>query len=174
MKTASFQDQEISLMQPQSTMGSKVHSLVSRCPPLDTNSIYCNILQCDHFSETSCAALTADGDLVGFISAFLPPKDKNKTLFIWQVAVDSSQRGKNLGMKMMLEILSREVCQEVTFLQTTVTESNKASCAMFEKLSAKLCQHSIQKKIIYDSKKHFNGKHDSEVLFNIGPFDALN
>jgi L-2,4-diaminobutyric acid acetyltransferase len=84
---------DLLLMPPDNTLGHQVAELVNRCPPLDTNSTYCNLLQCHHFANTSCAALTPNKRLVGFVSGYIVPQAPD-TLFIWQVAVDHSQRGK--------------------------------------------------------------------------------
>src|SRR5690606_42164986 len=65
--------------------------LVARCQPLDTNSVYCNLLQCSDFADTAIAAEDANGQLVGFISGYRPPS-RPDTLFVWQVAVDASMR----------------------------------------------------------------------------------
>jgi len=168
-------NQALNFCEPNGELGSQVTDLVKRCPPLDTNSIYCNLLQCEHFSATSCAVLTSDKELVGFVSGYLKPsklvEHHSDTLFIWQVAVDSSQRGKSLGMQMMLHILSRATCRQVKYLETTVTQSNAASIAMFSKLAQSLGTPEIKKSILFDKQKHFLGLHDSEELFRIGPFN---
>src|SRR5690554_7602315 len=46
----------ISLRKPTVTDGSAVHALIARCAPLDTNSMYCNLLQCFHFAGTAVVA----------------------------------------------------------------------------------------------------------------------
>ena len=46
----------ISLRTPVKDDGFRLHQLVAECPPLDPNSIYCNLLQCSHFAETGVAA----------------------------------------------------------------------------------------------------------------------
>ena len=43
--------------------GLAVNRLIASCPPLDTNSTYCNFLQCLHFAETSVLA-EKDGKVV--------------------------------------------------------------------------------------------------------------
>lgn len=144
-----------------------VHRLVGRCPPLDANSSYCNILQCGHFSSTSVAA-EIDGDLVGFISGYRIP-DRPDTLFIWQVAVDERARGVGLASRMIVDILSRSHCQDISYLETTITESNQASWALFQGFAKKVdaeCQSSLW----LDEKEHFQGQHPSEMLVRIGPF----
>lgn len=163
-------EQELFFSEPMSELGYQVAELVKSCPPLDSNSTYCNLLQCEHFSSTSCAIVTNTKALVGFVSAYLLPQ-KPDTLFIWQVAVDASQRGKNLGMKMILHILSRDICRDVKYLETTVTDSNAASSRMFVKLAQKLQTPEIEKSVLFDRQKHFQGLHDSEVLYSIGPFN---
>ena len=45
-----------SLRRPVDTDGYALSQLIERCPPLDTNSVYCNLLQCTDFSATSIAA----------------------------------------------------------------------------------------------------------------------
>lgn len=167
----SISPDNLRLTEPDAKLGYQVFELIERCPPLDTNSVYCNLLQAHHFAATSCAVLTEKGKLVGFVSGYLIP-DRPDTLFIWQVAVDSSARGLNLGARMMSHILAREVCEQVKYLETTVTGSNDASAAMFSKLARLLGAPEIEKTILFDQQHHFNGHHDSEVLFRIGPFSA--
>ena len=59
---------DITFRKPESQDGSRVHKLISECKPLDENSVYCNLLQCTHFADTSVAA-EMDGDLVGLSPA---------------------------------------------------------------------------------------------------------
>lgn len=153
---------------PDASLGLAVAQLVERCPPLDPNSVYCNLLQCHHFAGTSVAAITGTGDLVGFISAYLPPGRPN-TLFVWQVAVDPSRRKQGLARAMLLEILRRPHCLGVSFLETTVTEDNQASqllfCRLAENLGGQMETHTL-----FDKQIHFDGQHETEMLIRIGPF----
>ncbi|GAB2508795.1 diaminobutyrate acetyltransferase [Microbulbifer agarilyticus] len=157
----------VQLRLPQSQDGARVHSLVASCPPLDANSLYCNLLQATHFSQTSVAA-ERDGELIGFISGYILP-DRSDTLFIWQVAVAESGRGVGLAGRMLREILSRTACASVTHLETTITPDNAASWALFRSLAAKL-QANLSDSVMFDRDRHFNGAHDSELLVRIGPF----
>ena len=72
--------QELTLRPPTATDGMAVHNLIAACPPLDTNSAYCNLIQCSHFSSTSVLA-DADGEVAGFISGHRIP-ERPDTLFI--------------------------------------------------------------------------------------------
>lgn len=158
--------QSITLTPPNDTDGHSVFSLVEQCPPLDTNSLYCNLLQCSHFSNTSVIA-KSNGKTVGFISGYLLPR-QNNTLFIWQVAVDSSARGQGLAQRMLRHIIERDVCSNITHIETTITENNGASWALFESI-AKHYSAPLVRSVMFDKKEHFSGAHDSELLARIGP-----
>ena len=96
----------ITLRTPVKDDGYRLHQLVAQCPPLDPNSIYCNLLQCSHFAETGVAA-EIDGDLVGFISGYVPPQQP-ETVFVWQVAVHEKGRGQGLAKRMLKAIVARD------------------------------------------------------------------
>ncbi len=161
---------DILLREPLPTDGTSVFRLVSRCPPLDTNSMYCNLLQCTHFAATSAVA-EAQGELVGFISGYLEPEDP-ATLFIWQVAVDEAARGVGLATRMIQHILARPVCQGVRRLATTITPGNKASWALFEGFASKR-GFPITKRVFFDRAEHFHEVQDTEYLVCIGPFNPI-
>lgn len=156
------------LRTPQATDGYALSQLVERCKPLDTNSVYCNLLQCSDFADTAIAAVAEDGDLVGFISGYRPPA-RPETLFVWQVAVDSRMRGQGLALKMLLALVERLRADGVTHMETTITPDNEASQALFKKAFRLLgTDYSTEVKFARDT--HFNGLHDDEVVYRAGPF----
>lgn len=159
---------EILLRTPSLTDGMAVYRLVKQCPPLDENSSYCNILQCGHFAQTSVAA-EVEGEIIGFISGYLKP-DQPNTLFIWQVAVHEKARGLGLASKMLMHILNRQNCEQVRFLETTITEDNAGSWALFKRLSSTLSAD-LESSVWLEKKAHFDGEHESESLVRIGPFN---
>lgn len=161
--------QTASLRMPTLEDGMSVFRLIQRCPPLDANSSYCNFLQSGHFSSTSVAA-ERDGKLVGFISGYILP-DRPDTLFIWQVAVDEEARGLGLASQMLLNILNRSHCQDVHYLETTITEDNQPSWALFKRLSKQMDADINSTEAWLDKQAHFDGEHDSESLVRIGPFN---
>jgi L-2,4-diaminobutyric acid acetyltransferase len=164
------ESEQLNLRPPVATDGIHVNRLIAQCPPLDTNSVYCNLLQCSHFSQTSVAAEVED-ELVGFVSGYIEPEQAD-TLFIWQVAVGEKARGMGLATRMLQSILQRDACQKVAYIDTTITEDNRASWALFERLAEKLgaeLNHSVQ----FDREQHFDGEHATEMLVRIGPFKQV-
>lgn len=155
------------LRTPKSTDGAAVHKLVENCPPLDPNSMYCNLLQCTHFSDT-CVAAELDGELVGFVSGYIPPATPN-VFFCWQMAVGEKARGQGLAKRMIREILQREQCLQVSYLETTITESNEASWGVFKSL-AKDLNTELNSSVMFDREQHFAGEHATEMLVRLGPF----
>ncbi|RDH45890.1 diaminobutyrate acetyltransferase [Zooshikella ganghwensis] len=162
-----YGENKITLRLPRPSDGFVVSELISQCPPLDTNSTYCNLLQCTHFSRTSVVA-ELRGEIVGFISGYVIP-DRPNCLFIWQVAVAEQARGVGLALSMLRDILERNHNRQISAVETTITESNIASWALFERLAQEL-KAPFNKSVFFDSNKHFAGNHESELLMQIGPF----
>lgn len=157
---------DLIIRQPTDTDGSEVHRLIARCPSLDDNSLYCNLLQCTHFGATSAVA-ELDGEIVGVLVAFFLPERQN-TLFVWQVGVDERVRGMRIATRLLFDVLGRIDCHKVRYVQATVTEDNEASWALFESL-AKSLKSKTRRKPLFDRDRHFDGQHDSEIMLTVGP-----
>ncbi|MEN3974250.1 diaminobutyrate acetyltransferase [Emcibacter sp. SYSU 3D8] len=153
---------------PQSADGPAVSALIERCPPLDTNSTYCNLLQCTHFADT-CVLAQADGEIVGWISAYRPPSAPEQ-IFVWQVAVDARARGIGLASRMLSELIKRPAVRNATMLTTTITEANDASWALFGAFASRIGAP-VNKCPLFEKDTHFAGLHDTEFLVSIGPFE---
>lgn len=158
------------LRQPAASDGLSVHALIAECPPLDVNSLYCNLLQCTHFAATSVIAVAA-GRTVGFVSGYLRP-DRPDRLFIWQVAVAAEARGRKLGLRLLLAVLARPVCRDVRYVETTITHGNAASWALFSALADRLGA-AQSRSPLFERDRHFGGGHDTEILLTIGPFSPV-
>ena len=147
--------------------GPQIFKLVRSCPPLDLNSRYHYILLADHFAATSVVA-EQTGKIVGYVSAYIHPK-KPDTLFVWQVAVGDTVRRRGVGRALLEDILQRKGLEEVTYLETTVTPSNKPSRAMF--LSLAQVYETPCDETPYFKKELFGEQgHEEERLLRIGPF----
>lgn len=158
--------QSLTFHSPTAADGPLIWDLVAACPPLDRNSLYCNLLQATDFAETCIIAKRA-ARAVGWISAYRPPKDPD-VLFIWQVAVRPQARGLGLAKAMIVALLGRSACEGVTRIRTTITPGNDPSWAFFRSV-AELLSAPLAREPWFDAEAHFEGRHESEHLVTIGP-----
>lgn len=153
----------ITLRMPTGQDGPAIHALIGNCPPLDTNSLYCNLVQCDHFADT-CVVAELDGKVVGWVSGHIVPNED--AVFVWQVAVGADARGRGLGFRMLRDLLDRDVCAEVTALKTTITADNAASWALFTRFADRVGAE-LDSDPHYTRDEHFRGAHATEHMLTI-------
>lgn len=151
------------LRKPESTDGSAVWELVRACKPLDENSMYCNLIQADHFRDT-CVVAEKDGDIIGWISGHMIPNDD--AFFVWQVAVSPKARGLGLGRKMLTHLIERDECEDAEALKTTITKDNDASWGLFRSF-AKSIGGELTDQPHFHEEDHFDGAHDTEHMVTI-------
>lgn len=159
---------DITIRPPLDTDGPAAHRLVADCPPLEPNSLYCNVLQCAHFADTCAIAERGDGKVVGFLSGYRM-QDRPDTLFVWQVAVHGSQRGQGLAKRMIMDVLARPESRGIRRVTATIAEDNAPSWALFKSL-AKCLDCGYESREAFRSAEHFAGAHATESLIEIGPF----
>lgn len=146
--------------------GGEIWELIKNTKVLDLNSAYYYLILCKYFKNT-CVVAENNQQIVGFVSAFFHPEKPN-VLFVWQVAVDESQKGKGIASSLLEELLNREECANISYLETTISPSNKASKALFNKLARKLGTSMNETESI--STEIFpNENHESEQTYQIGP-----
>lgn len=153
--------------------GVAVHDLVAACPPLDRNSLYANLIQCSHFAATCAVALEGD-QAVGWVSGHLLPAVSAvapDTWFLWQVAIAPGMRGQGLAQRLIADILARPACAGVHFIETTITPDNEASWHLFRGVAKRLGA-SMAHEVGFDRDRHFAGRHDTEMVVRIGPFNT--
>lgn len=158
------------LRMPAREDGYPVWQLVSQCPPLDLNSVYSYLLLCEHFRKT-CVVAEANGQIDGFVSAYLPP-DRDDVLFIWQVAVHERGRGHGLGRQMLLSLLDRPHLAHIRYLETTVGPDNAASRHMFAAVAHNMGT-SIDESPLFEPELFGPEAHDDERLLKIGPLRRM-
>lgn len=151
---------------PTANDGPAISRLIASCPPLDSNSLYCNLLQCTHFAST-CILAEHTGGIAGWISGYRPPQEPG-SMFVWQVAVHESARGQGLGQRLLNELFLLPGVRDATRLITTVAPSNTASRRMFEGF-ANHHRAVLQARPHFRSDVHFGGAQESEELISIGP-----
>jgi diaminobutyrate acetyltransferase len=149
--------------------GAAMFELVKKAGVLDENSAYAYLMMADHFSET-CVVAERNGEMIGFIIGFVPPS-RPDTVFVWQIGVSPTARRMGLGKRMLNELIARDACDDVDYLEATVTPSNKASAALFRGFArSRSVPCAVSEGIPEDA---FPGKgHECEHLFRIGPLDA--
>ncbi|MRH41753.1 diaminobutyrate acetyltransferase [Aquibacillus halophilus] len=147
--------------------GKKIWRLIKETKVLDLNSAYYYTILCKYFTDT-CVVAEENGEIVGFISAFREPTEM-RSIFVWQVAVDQSQRGKGLASSLLQGLLKRKECSDINYLDTTISPSNEASKALFQKLANTLKTKMVETEILHPSLFP-NENHELEQTYRIGPF----
>lgn len=162
---------EIIIRKPRASDGYEIHQLIANSPPLDLNSMYSYYLLSDHFGD-SCVVAEWGGKVAGFISAYRIPQ-RPHTLFVWQVVVAPSLRGKRIAWRMLESLISRFAPAEVTQVEATVNPSNHASRGLFERLATERGSK-LQEEIFLESTAFGpTGEHESEILLRI-PLNTQN
>ncbi|MCM3570849.1 diaminobutyrate acetyltransferase [Neobacillus mesonae] len=152
---------------PKNEDGANIWELIKSTRTLDLNSAYSYLMLCEFFSDT-CVVAEEDHELIGFVSAFRPPQ-QDDTIFVWQVAVHPSHQGKGIGKKLLQELLSRESCENIHYLEATISPSNIASQSLFKGLAKNLnCPYEISE--CFSEKLFPETGHEAEQTYRIGPF----
>lgn len=146
--------------------GADLHDLIAHCPPLDLNSRYAYLLQCEHHADT-CVAAEAGGRLVGAVTAYILPT-RPDTLFIWQVAVAPNMQGQRLGSRMLDHLAERcKTSHDFRFIETTISPSNIGSQKLFGSFANR-------RGIGMTAQPYFlasdfgDGRHEEEWLYQLG------
>jgi L-2,4-diaminobutyric acid acetyltransferase len=156
----------IQFCEPREEDGAYMWSLVKDSGVLDVNSSYSYLMMAKYFSET-CVVAKEDDKMVGFVTAFKPPNDSD-VIFVWQVGVDKSQRGKGMGKRILKALLDLEACQDVQYLEATISPSNKASDALFRSIARDFKAKCVVTECF--SEEMFPGdNHEAEMKYRIGP-----
>lgn len=159
----------IQFRKPRKEDGANIWKLIKDTGNLDLNSAYCYLMLCELFPNT-CVVAEQDRKIVGFLSAFQQP-DAMDVIFVWQVAVDQSQRGKGLGTALIKELLQRKACVGIRYVEATVSPSNGASQSLFKRLARSL-ETECQVTECFSSVHFPVTGHEDELTYRIGPFQA--
>ncbi|WP_083884046.1 diaminobutyrate acetyltransferase [Nocardia higoensis] len=153
------------LRAPQLGDAAEIWRIAKESRVLDTNSSYAYLLWCRDFPGTTVVA-EVDGKVVGFVIGYLRP-ERPDTVFVWQVAVSASQRGRGTGTALIENLLDRVSPHGVTALETTISPDNPASIAMF----AAVARHrdaEFTKRPLFEPDV-FPDEHAAEELYEISP-----
>lgn len=151
------------LRKPTAQDGADIWQLVQDCHPLDENSMYCNLVQADHFRDT-CVVAEVDGEVLGWVSGHMIPNEN--AFFVWQVAVSPKARGMGLGRKMLTHLVHRDATKAADVLKTTITRDNDASWGLFRSF-ARAMGGELSDAPHYTRDDHFDGAHATEHMVTI-------
>jgi L-2,4-diaminobutyric acid acetyltransferase len=146
--------------------GPAIFQIARNCPSLDLNSRYCYLLLCTQF-DRFCLIAEAGEKPIGFVSAYPRPHHPD-TLFLWQIGVIPDFHHRGIGSALLEHLVSLAIENGLIYLETTITPSNKASRALFRKITEAYntgCTESD-----YFPACLLGGEHEAEQLFRIGPF----
>lgn len=155
----------VELTRPLASDGATLWQLARDSGNLDLNSSYAYVLWCRDFADTTVVARTSEGP-VGFVIGYRRP-EAPETVFVWQVAVAEVQRGNRVASVMLDELMHRLGDRGVQFLETTITDDNAASIALFTR-AAYRWGAPLRRSDLFPAAL-FPGMHDPEFLYRIGP-----
>lgn len=154
---------------PSKADGAALWRIARDSQKLDLNSSYAYLLWGQDFADTSVVA-RVDGEAVGFVIGYRRPTSPGSAL-VWQVAVDSSQRGRGLAGQLLDALFTRLVAEGIQYLDTTITPDNAASIRLFESF-AKRWNASLERSQLF-AADDFPEEHEPEDLFRIGPLVSV-
>ncbi|MBM4575919.1 diaminobutyrate acetyltransferase [Rhodococcus hoagii] len=158
----------VEFRKPQISDGVRLWEIAKDSQVLDLNSSYSYLLWCRDFQDTSIVA-TADDRVVGFVTGYVRP-EVPATLFVWQVAVDEDQRGRDWPDACCPTCSTMLRCRVSGKLETTISPDNAASIALFTSVAHRRgCE--ITKSELF-SPNDFPDGHEAEDLFTISPRNA--
>lgn len=160
--------EEYTFVEPNVDDGAAMWELVKDSGVLDLNSSYSYLMMCEFFSKTCVAAKNRNNELVGFVTAFHPPKKKD-VVFVWQIGVAKSERGKGLGSKILKALLNLPANKEVRYLEATVSPSNIASQSLFRGIARKKDTNCVVLECFPEELFPVGGDHEPEMTYRIGP-----
>ena len=161
---------EITYRTPSIEDGAEIWKMVDEAAALDANSGYAYFMIARNFAATSVVA-EVDGEIAGMVTAYLLPDDPTR-LFVWQVNVRDAFQGLGVASGMLQELLTREDCAHVRYIETTVSPDNQASEALFRKTAAYF-NCGIEESEVYKDELFPDAEHQTERLFIVGPITRI-
>lgn len=166
-------DPEVVIAAPQIADGAALWRIARDSRVLDVNSPYAYLLWCRDFAATSVLARRRDdGRVLGFVTGYVRP-DSPTVLMVWQVAVDEAARGRGVAGALLDAVFARagKVAPRLDHLETTITDDNDASLALFAAFAARHGAPVTRMPLFAsaDFPADSGEAHAAEVLHRIGP-----
>ncbi|QEM82273.1 GNAT family N-acetyltransferase [Halomonas binhaiensis] len=129
---------------------------------LDLYPEYFYLVWARDFRKTSLVAKSGDR-LLGYILAYIRPDD-NRTLFLWQIAVDPSVRSSGLGFSLVKKLID-SVGEDVSAFEATIDVCNDAAYNTLTSLAKQYETNVSQKDLFLESD--FISSHHKETLIRL-------
>lgn len=160
---------------PNVSDGARMWRLARASGTLDLNSPYMYLLGASHFAGTSVVARdpAAGPEIAGFVFGYLRP-DAPDTVFVWQVAVADSHRGRGVGRGMLAALADRLVPSGCRYLECSITPDNLASHALFSSFArARSASLATGQALFTTADFPAGAAHEPELRYRIGPLTPL-
>ncbi|MCD1261088.1 diaminobutyrate acetyltransferase [Paenibacillus athensensis] len=149
--------------------GRHIWQTVADSGRLDVNSAYCYIMLAAYFKDT-CLVAELDGRIVGFVSAFIQPSDR-EVLFVWQIAVSRDYRKRGIADSLLSSLIALDRCREVRYIEATISPDNAASHRLFAGLADRLgTRRTVASG--FAAELFPGSQHEAEQLVRIGPLGS--
>jgi L-2,4-diaminobutyric acid acetyltransferase len=164
---ATGEGSDLDFRPPTMEEGAAIWRIARDSGTLDLNTSYAYLILARDFAATSRVALH-EGEPVGFVLGYLRPSAPQR-LFVWQIAVDESQRGRRIAGRLLDALLAD--LPQVTTLETTITDDNAASQRLFASFAERQgAEHSMEPLL---EEAHFpDPGHGAELLHVISGLHA--
>jgi diaminobutyrate acetyltransferase len=160
---------ELAFRRPTYADGKAMWELTRDTGVLDLNSSYAYLMMAKWYAD-SCVVAEEIGRagrrMVGFVIGFVPPRQPD-TIFVWQVGVCATQRGRGMGKKLLRHFVDGAP-REVRYLEATVTPSNRPSEQLFRSF-AQASGTQVRVEECFPAHAFPGEGHEPERLFRIGP-----
>jgi len=130
---------------------------------LDLNTSYAYLLLARDFACT-CRVAVVDGEVVGFLLGYRRPQEPD-TLFVWQVAVDPAQRGRQLAGRLLADAAAG-----ARYVEASITADNTASQRLFARFAADRGAP-LERGELFAADDFPDPGHETEGLVRIGPLE---
>lgn len=128
---------------------------------LDCNSSYLYLLLAHYFSKNCLIAKVGD-EIVGFVTSL---NIKEDALFIWQIGVAKNFQKRGIAIKLLEDLLKNQT-NKVSYIEFTISPSNKSSMALFEKYAQKIGSQ-IKNIGEFSQNLFFEKNHEEEIIYQI-------
>jgi L-2,4-diaminobutyric acid acetyltransferase len=157
---------DISFQSPTLAHVKEITRLVDGTDHLDRNSDYAYALWCTDFAANSAVAIR-DDKVIAFLTGYRRPTAPD-TYFLWQTAAEPRHGVPNLGLKLILYAVDREIGKGARAVEASVDETNTSIVILMKSLKRRLGGE-LFKSVLFSSEMLSTDKdeHHDEILYRV-------